>query len=286
MSGSRIVAGLVLAALVVAAPAAAARHASRSTPTRIISLSPTATEDLFAIGAGKQVIAVDNQSDYPAKAPHTKLSGYTPNVEAIAGYKPDLVVIAEDTNGLVKSLGDLGIPVILDPPATSLTTAYGQISQLGKATGHSAGAAKVVAHMKAGIRAAVASMPKSGHLKFYEEISPDYYSVTSKTFGGQALKLLGLSDIADAAGGSGSGYPKLSAEYIVGADPDLIILADTRCCGQNAAKVAARPGWSTIAAVRNHGIVGVDDDIASRWGPRIVDFLKAVAAEARSVAGK
>lgn len=79
-------------------------------PHRIVSLSPTATEMLFAIGAGGQVVAVDDQSNYPASAPMTKLSGYRPNIEAIASYTPDLVVAAHDTAGLVRGLGALNVP--------------------------------------------------------------------------------------------------------------------------------------------------------------------------------
>src|SRR5437773_9624196 len=100
--------GIALAALALAAPATAAP------PTRIVSLSPTATEDLFAIGAGKQVIAVDDQSDYPkaALAKRTRLSGFTPNAEAIAGYKPDLVVLSYDAKGIVSALRKLGLRVL------------------------------------------------------------------------------------------------------------------------------------------------------------------------------
>ncbi len=278
---SRTIAGIALLAALVLPAAAAAHH--QAAPSRIISLSPTATEDLFAIGAGKQVVAVDDQSDFPAKAPHTKLSGYTPNAEAIVAYHPDLVVLAADTSGIVEALGKLGIPTLLDGPAKNLAGAYAQLTQLGKATGHVAGAKAVVTRMKSGVQAAIRSMPKGTQLSVYEELGPDYYSATSTTFGGQALKLLGLKDIADAADKSGSGYPKLSGEYILAASPDLIVLADTTCCGQTAAKVAARPGWRTVAAVKDGGVVAVSDDIASRWGPRIVDFMQAVAAGARKV---
>jgi iron complex transport system substrate-binding protein len=278
----RYAGALALVALVLfAVPAAGAREAAF--PTRIVSLSPTATEDLFAIGAGKQVVAVDSQSNYPPNAPMTKLSAYTPNAEAIAAYHPDLVVIAEDSNGIAQALGKLSIPVILDAPAVGLAGAYAQITGLGKATGHAAGAAALVARMKRQIAQQVASIPKGRSLSFYEELSPDYYSATSTTFGGQILKLLGLHDIADAAKGSGSGYPKLSAEYIVAANPDLIVLADTKCCAQTAATVKARAGWGTIAAVRSGAIVPVSDDVASRWGPRIVDFMKAVAKQVRNL---
>ena len=114
-------------------------------PARIVSLSPTATETLFAIGAGSQVVAVDDQSDYPKSAPKTGLSGYTPNVEAIAGYRPDLVVVAYDPKDLVASLTRLGIPVIHHNGATTIPGAYQQIRQLGKVTGHTVQAETVSA---------------------------------------------------------------------------------------------------------------------------------------------
>jgi cobalamin transport system substrate-binding protein len=256
-------------------------------PVRIVSLSPTATEDLFAIGAGPQVIAVDDQSDYPAKAPKTKLSGYTPNLEAIAGYRPDLVVASNDTGGLVNGLGRLKIPVLLEPAATNLADVYAQIGELGAATGRTSQAKGVTAKLRRQVSGILGSLPaKAKGLTVYHELEPDYYSVTSRTFIGQVYKLLGLRDIADAADKSGSGYPKLSAEYIVAASPDLIVLADSVCCGQTAAKVAKRPGWQNVAAVRNGSVMAVDDSIASRWGPRIVTFLQQVAGAAKAAASK
>ena len=277
-------AGMVFAALLLlAAPAAPAA----SVPGRIISLSPTATEDLFAIGAGKQVIAVDNQSNYPKDSPHSNLSGYTPNAEAIATYSPDLVVVQYDANHIIEALAKLQIPVLVEPSATTLAAAYGQLAQLGKATGHVAGAAKVVARMKEQIAAIVRSVPRpKPAMTVYHELEPDYYSATSKTFIGRVYSLLGLKDIADGADKTNSGYPKLSAEYIVAADPRLIVLADTICCDQTPAKLAKRPGWSTIAAIKDGGVIGVSDDIASRWGPRVVDFLREIAAAVKKVAAK
>ncbi|MFL5945498.1 MAG: ABC transporter substrate-binding protein [Gaiellaceae bacterium] len=263
-----------LAALFVVQPATAA------TPHRIISLSPTATESLFAIGAGKQVVAVDDQSDYPKRAPRTTLSGYTPNVEAIAGFRPDLVVLSLDANGVVDGLRKLGIRVLVQPAATNFAAAYAQIKQLGTVSGHRRGAAKVVNAMKKAIATTIKSAPKR-NMSVYHELDPTYYSATSKTFIGRIYKLFGLRNIADAADSSGSGYPQLSGEYILSANPGLIVLADTRCCGQSASSVASRPGWSGVAAVRNHRVVGIDDSIASRWGPRIVNFVRAVGSALR-----
>ena len=253
----------------------------RHRPVRIVSLSPTSTEDLFAIGAGRQVVAVDDQSNYPKKAPHTKLSGYTPNAEAIAGYRPDLVVASSDANGLFAALKKLHVPVLLEPAAKNLNGAYLEIQQLGVATGHRQAARALVAKIRGQIKTIVASAP-SRSLSVYHELSPDYYSATSSTFIGQVYKLFGLRNIADAADKTGSGYPQLSGEYIVSSNPDLIVLADTKCCGQSQSTVAGRAGWSTIAALQHGGVVAADDDIASRWGPRIVNCIRLVAAKVRA----
>ena len=228
--------------VLVLVPSAAAALPAPMSPTRIVSLSPTATEDLFAIGAGKQVVAVDNRSDYPKNAPITKLSGYTPNAEAIAAYTPDLVVVSYNGGHIIQALGKLKIPVLVEPGASNLAQAYAQIIQLGKKTGHSASAARVVAGMKAKIAAIVKSVPHPNPpLTVYHELGTDLYSATSKTFIGRIYTLLGLKDIADAADKTGSGYPQLSEEYIVAADPKLIVLADTVCCGQSVATVDSAP---------------------------------------------
>ena len=131
------------------------------------------------------------------------------------------------------------------------------------------------------------SLPRAAKgLSVYHELEPDYYSVTSKTFIGQIYTLLGLHDIADAAPKAGSGYPQLSAEYIVAANPDVIVLADSVCCGQTPAKVAKRAGWQNVSAIRHGDVVAVNDDVASRWGPRVVDFVRIVAAKLRAAAGR
>lgn len=245
-------------------------------PVRIVSLSPTATETLFAIGAGDQVVAVDDQSNYPAEAPVTKLSGYTPNLEAIAGYEPDLVIAAFDPGELVRGLRRLEIPVLLQDAAKNLDEAYAQIEALGAATGNEGRSQSVVAGMRAQIAESVGSV-QAAPLSVYHELGPDYFSATSETFIGSIYELLGLENIADGVSGQAPDYPQLSAEYIVAENPELIVLSDTKCCGQTPEKVAARPGWSKIAAVRSGNVLPVDDDIASRWGPRTVEFVELVA---------
>ena len=259
-------------------------------PKKIVSLSPSATEDLFAIGAGSQVTAVDDQSDFPASAPKTTLSGYKPNAEAIAKYNPDLVVVADDSSQIVEQLGKLNVPVLWFDAPNTLDDAYTQITGLGAATGHTAAAATEVAGMKQQITEAIAATKKPATpLKYYYEVgTPGNYSATSKTFIGSIFAQFGLTNIADPADKTGGGYPQLSDEYLVTAAPDLIFLADTKCCQQTSATVAARPGWSAIPAVKNAAkgtVVGMDDDIASRWGPRLVDLVQQISKAVNQAQG-
>jgi iron complex transport system substrate-binding protein len=250
-----------------------------SRPERIVSLSPTATEMVYAIGAGDQVEAVDDQSNFPPQAPRTKLSGFQPNVEAIAGYRPDLVLLSNNEQDVIAGLDRLSIPTLLLPAAQKLDDTYGQIELLGRATGHPSEAMATVTKMKADINAIVAEIPeRAAPLTYYHELDDTLFSVTSHTFIGQIYSLVGLKNIADKADKDGSGYPQLSAEYLVKADPDLIFLADTKCCGQSAQTLAKRSGFANLTAVKNGAVVPLDDDIASRWGPRVVDFLRTVAA--------
>jgi iron complex transport system substrate-binding protein len=254
-------------------------------PARIVSLSATATEDLYAVGAGKQVVAVDSYSNYPPQAPRTHLSGFTPNIEAIAKYRPDLVLIDTDANHIVRELGKVGVPVLVEPPAANLRGVYAQIAQIAEATGHGQTASRVNANIRRQVAVIVRSVQRpTTPLTVYHELDQHFYSATSHTFIGQMYKLLGLVNIADKAKGSGT-YPQLSAEYIIASNPDLIVLADTVCCGQTRSTVAARSGWSGIAAVKRGEVVPVNDSIASEWGPRIVLFVKAVASAVKTLEG-
>jgi iron complex transport system substrate-binding protein len=252
-------------------------------PERIASLSATATEILFAIGAGDQVAATDNFSNYPAAAEETeKVDAFQLNVEAVADLEPDLVVLAFDPGEVVESLQTLEIPVILHSAAPGLGGSYAQIEQLGAATGHVEEAAELVTGMETEIEEIVSAIaPPDEPLTYYHELEPTFFSVTSETFVGQVYGLLGLESIADQAAEAGS-YPQLSAEFIIDADPDFILLADTKCCGMTADSVAERPGWDTLSAVQEDRVVELDDDIASRWGPRVVELLRTVAKEVAS----
>lgn len=256
-------------------------------PDAIISLSATATEILFAIDAGIQVIAVDDQSNYPAEAPISDLSGFTPNLESIVALSPDLVVVAYDADGIVASLLAADIPVIVQSAAASFDDVYAQIVELGIVTGNTTQAQSLVGNMQSEIANAVAQLsPEAAGLTYYHELDDTLYSVTSTTFIGAVYALAGLTNIADAATGAESGYPQLSPEFIVAADPAIIFLADTKCCGQSAETFAKRPGFAGLTAVTAGNVVELDDDIASRWGPRTVDFVKIIVEGLTKVTSK
>ncbi len=243
---------------------------------RIVSISPTGTEFLYAIGAGDRVVAVDSYSYYPAETPVTDLSGFNPNIEAIASYEPDLVVMGSDGD-VIASLETLGIStLVIDAPAT-FEDVYGQIDRFGETLGQQVEAAQLIADMQERIAELIEAAPDATGLTYYHELTDSLYSVTSGTFVGHVYSLFGLTNVADPADDGGSGYPQLSEEYLLDADPDLIFLADTLCCGQNAETVAARPGWELLSAVRDGHVVELNDDIVSRWGPRLVEFIEAIS---------
>jgi iron complex transport system substrate-binding protein len=258
-------------------------------PTAIISLSPTATEMLYAIGAGDQVLAVEDFSNYPPEAAEKMqgLSGYEPNVEALAALEPDLIVTDGTNPDFLAQLDTLGIAHWEGFAAVSFDDVYDQLEQLGSATGHVSEAAELVGQMQADVAAVKAGLPQLDEpLTYYHELDNTFYSVTTDTFIGAVYDELGLINIADAVG-DGNPYPQLSAEFILAENPDLIFLACTLYCGETADTVAARPGWDSLDAVANGGVIEMNDDVASRWGPRIVEYLQvagAAVAQAAAVA--
>jgi iron complex transport system substrate-binding protein len=259
----------------------------KARPKRIVSLSPTATETLFAVGAGPQVVAVDSNSNYPAEAPKTNLSGFKPNSEAILKYEPDLVVLARGAQDVIDDLKKAGVTVLFEAAALDFADAENQFRDLGTATGHAPAGQALAAKVRQELADIAASTPKPARqVSLYWELSTTYFSATSKTFIGKVLSTLGTTNIADGASSKVEDYPQLSSEYIVSSDPDLILLADTKGAKQSAETVGARSGWSQMAAVKNGDIVGLDDDIASRWGPRLPELLRAVAAAVQKVAAR
>jgi iron complex transport system substrate-binding protein len=262
--------------------------AEAAVPSRIISLSPTATEMLYAIGAGDQVLAVDDFSNYPPETADkmTGLNGFEPNVEAIAGLEPDLIATDGTNPDLLSQFDTLGIAHWEGPAAVTFADIYTQLEQLGAITGHVAEANEVVTQMQTDIDAVIDDLPHLPEpLTYYHELDPNgFWSVTSDTFIGLVYAEAGLVNIADEVG-QGNPYPQLNAEFIVTADPDLIFLACTKYCGETPETVAARPGWDAMSAVQNGNVIPMDDDVASRWGPRIADYIEQVGSAVEEAAG-
>ncbi|MFD2399472.1 ABC transporter substrate-binding protein [Prauserella oleivorans] len=249
-------------------------------PERIVSLVPSVTETLYAVGAGKQVAAVDELSNFPAHAPKTALSGLDPDPEAIAAHNPDLVIVESDTEGkLADALRRTGITTLVLPAPTTLDAAYRQFELVGQATGHAREGKDLARRVSSDIDKLVAgARVPEGRLTYYHELDGTFYSVTSATFLGEVYGRFGLANIADQGNPKAmGGYPQLSAEHILRSDPDFIFLADSKCCGQNPDTVAARPGWDTLTAVRKNRVFALDDDVVSRWSPRLVEFARTVA---------
>jgi iron complex transport system substrate-binding protein len=172
----------------------------------------------------------------------------------------------------------VGLTVLAEPAPANLDDAYAQFRELGVATGHAAEGRRLAREVRAEVEGEIEAAPSGRGLDFFHELDPDLYTIGNRNFIGRIYQQLGLRNVAEpAARRAGTPYPQISSEAVVSADPELIVLADTECCGQSPARVAQRPGWDEVAAVRNGAVVAIDDDIASRWGPRIPIFVARVA---------
>jgi len=251
-------------------------------PTAIVSLSPAATEIIFALGAESSLIAVDNQADFPdaAKDVAKKVDAYEPNIEAIAGLDPDLVIVANNSSGIVEKLDQLDIPVFyqdIDQDIQSVTDVFGQITLLGKVTGRGAQAETLLNGLGDRLKViedGVQDADASTGPRIYHELDSTFFTVSDDTFIGDLYRILRVRNIAGSGGGSA--YPQMTQEAIIAANPSIIILADEEF-GVTVDSVKARPGWSVIEAVQTDQIFGIDPDVISRPGPRIIDALEQLA---------
>jgi iron complex transport system substrate-binding protein len=251
-------------------------------PSRVVSLSATATEMLYAVGAGGQVVAADVTSNYPPAAEDIpKLDSFNFNVEEVAALDPDLVILAFDYQGEKEALETVGIPYLLLGPPVDLEGAFNQLLNIGRATGHGQQAESLVSELEAELAGILAAAAPVHGVTIFHEVDETLYSATSHSFIGDIYAELGLVNIADGAGADGA-FPQLSAEYIVDQNPEFIFLADGNF-GVTIESVAGRPGWDTITAVADGNVIALDGDLAGRWGPRTVDLvrdiLEAVAGE-------
>ena len=276
----KVLAKIVLATTVISIFAIYPSQAASNLPKRIISLSPSATEILYAIGSGKQVIAVDDLSNYPSEAPMTKLSAFNPNVEALLNYKPDLIILNADATKALEvkaALEKLKITVFLEKAPSNLREAYLEITALGRATGKLTGAQNTISEMKNRISVAIKAGRTSKKITFFHELDDTLYTATSDTFIGKVYKDFNLVNVADpAATADSAGYPQLQSEYVIKANPKIIFLSDAQY-GESLATITKRAGWNGISAVKSKNVVALPEDIPSRWGPRLADFYEFIA---------
>ena len=249
---------------------ASAHEINGGSPKRIISLSPSITEILFEIGSGNQVIAVDNLSNYPNEAPITDISAYDPNVEAISLLNPDLVILSYNIKNLKAALKKIGIETIYLPAPLNFEDILDQIDYLGLQTGNEDKAKKLISKMKNRMKTLQKLRENEKATKIYHEIDPNYYSPSKFSFIGDIYQKLNYKNVADKADISNLGYPKLSPELIISENPDLIVLPGKD--NKYVEKVKLRPGWGYIEAVKKNNFLLTNNDIASRWGPRILNF--------------
>ena len=244
-------------------------------PRRIASLSPGATEVLYAVGAGPQVVATDLQSDYPPEAESTtRLDAFQPNVEAIVGVEADLIIIAVDQDNIVEALDNLDKTVLfLEVPGT-IDGVMEQVRLLALVSGHESEGERLAQEMEGRVEAVIDKLVDvlEGP-RIYHELDNTFFTVAPESFVGDFYRLLEAQNIA---AGAPSAYPQLTQEEILDRDPEVIVLADADA-GESPETVKARPGWSAISAVKNDRIYVVDPDVVSRPGPRVVEGLEELA---------
>lgn len=250
-----------------------------SAPQRIVSLAPSETEGLFALGLDEQVVGVSDNDDYPeAVKDKPRMGGFQVNVEAVVAAQPDLVLagnlIGEDT---VKSLSDLGMKVYRSNPKT-IDGVMENIRTIGEITDHQKEANEVTAQMQAEldkVTEAVKSLPADQKKKVYIEFSPGW-TVGKGEFMDEMIQVAGGENVASDI----TGWSEINEENIIKANPDVILYAKSVVDENNrtlAEIIKGRGGWDQITAVKEDRIVAMDDNLLSRPGPRVTQGLIEVA---------
>ena len=252
-----------------------------SKPDRIIFLSPTATEMLFAIGAGGNVDAVDGHSNFPNDAPLTNLFALEPNLEAIASCELDFVIKAFEIRNLKVDLNAVEIEVLILPATPTVEDVLKQILEIGEITGNEENTEKLVVKTRSQIK--TISLQREGKRKFsvYHELDENYYSSSTWSFIGNIYDILGFKKIADEADTAKTGFPKLSVEYIMVSNPDIIVTSGLK--NDKQLKFALRASWNASKAAQNEAIIIVEPDIVGCWGPRLFDFCEQIIHKLRVI---
>ncbi len=244
----------------------------KSEPKRIIAMLPSHTETLFALGAGAKLVGIDEYSNYP-KLETSKIqkvgSGFVPNLEAIAALKPDLVLADESTSSkLVSSLEKLGITVYGASAQTYLET-FEKIAALGRMVNREANSLRLITGMRSEINSIAAKIAGRPRVSAYFEVDPTPYAAGPSSFIGEMLSRAGGINILPATLGA---FPKISPEIVVSSNPSVII-------GAKLEDLLLRPGWATIAAVKNNRVyraTSEENDAIVRPGPRLPVALKVL----------
>jgi iron complex transport system substrate-binding protein len=245
-------------------------------PTRIVSIAPSNTEMLFALGLDERIVGVDSFSTYPPEAGQKPQVGsyLEPDLERVVAADPDLILATEAHLGTVlPELDALGLPTVVIEPK-DLDEVLSGMLLVGTIADTSPRAQQVVCELQARVDAVTDAVAGAPRPRVFFELSPDLYTAGPGSF---------VDDLIDRAGGvnvaagAAEMWPQMSAEAVVAADPEVVLLADHEA-GVTAEQVAARPGWQGMSAVEQGRIVSLDSDLVARPGPRVVDGLEAIAA--------
>lgn len=245
-------------------------------PQRIISIAPSNTEILFALGLGDRVVGIDAFSNFPSEAMDTPRVGdyLEPDLERVAAADPDLILAtAFHIDTVLTEFETLGLPAVVLEPA-NLDEVFASILQVGAIAGEPARAAALVCALQARVAAVSAAVADAPRTSVFVELDPGLYTVGPGTFIDDIIARAGGANIAADAGEM---WPQLSAEAVVSANPEVILLAD-EAGGVTPEQVAARSGWEGVTAVEQGRVIVIDPDLVARPGPRVVDGLEAVAA--------
>jgi iron complex transport system substrate-binding protein len=245
-------------------------------PTRIVSIAPSNTEMLFALGLDERIVGVDSYSTYPPEAEQKPQVGsyLEPDLERVVAAEPDLILATEAHLGTVlPELDALGLPTVVIEP-TDLDEVFSGMLLVGTIADTSPQAKQVVCELQARVDAVTAAVAGAPRPRVFFELSPDLYTAGPGSFVDDLISRAGGDNVA---AGAAELWPQLSAEAVVSADPQVILLADHEA-GVTAEQVAARPGWQNVSAVQQGRIVSLDSDLVARPGPRVVDGVEAIAA--------
>jgi len=248
---------------------------------KIVSLAPSNTEILFAVGAGSNVIGRDEFSDFPTEVKSLQSVGGSMgqyNMEEIAKLQPDLVLAASlNTPEQIKAIEDLNLKVFVVTNPTTFDGLYANIETVGQLTGHSNEASQLAASLKQRVEAVAdaAAKTKTTTKVFYELDATDPAKPWTAGPGSFIDTMIKMAGGANVAASLKSDYAQISQEELIAADPEVILLGDG-AYGVTPAQVASRPGWAGMAAVKNNRVLSFDDNLASRPGPRLVDGLELV----------